>query len=124
MHDDVFFETRLKRFLDRLGEVVGSEMGPHASDPPPLDDTAKSDDPESIARRAVKRMNGKAIGPRTALVRAFIVAERTAQRPFPSLYQITEHMGWPQDGCHRQAKDALKRLSAAGKLPKFRTPKQ
>ena len=54
---------------------------------------------------------------------AFIVAERRANRPFPTIDAITDHMGWPKDGANRQAKDALKRLSAAGKLPIFRKPK-
>ena len=124
MQSDTFFATKLKRLLDRFEEVVGADMMQRPENPPSLPDSAGGRDAESVARVATRKSNRMNIGPRTLQVQAFLVAERSAKRPFPRLHQITEHMGWPQDGRHRQAKDALKRLSAAGKLPKFRTPKQ
>lgn len=115
MTDEAFFAAKLKKLLDRFQEVAGREMMGQPGDPPPLPDHWRPD--VSMSKRPERSDDQKlTIGPRTMEVLAYIRRRRKLKQPFPSLYDITKHMDWPQDGAHRQAKDAIKRLVAGKKV--------
>lgn len=106
IEDDAIAMSRMKRILDRFAEIVGDDMKPSDRSAP------------SKSRNSHLFNTTMNVGPKARRVLAFINDRKAAGLPFPSLDEITQHIGWLNDGAHRQAHDALRRLTASGLIEK------